>query len=250
MRSQLLFAVIICASFVAAAAFAKPVARVVRVGEKWVDASGGVRGRVTHAEKLVPVVYAELSRDAHRFAWREPSPTVRAQFRGLSANVSRDVSIAVFGRGAPLAMQTTIVRVAGGRATPATTVVQPGARIALENRDPFAHRLYVVDSNVLPPETTAANARREWSAQSAGARYEIRDELTPSFRAFVIVEEGVMRAVSPARDGSFTIPLPPGEFVIRAYFDGKSAGKSLLASVGESNLVELQDAIDLTESIQ
>src|SRR5688572_30410923 len=57
-----------------------------------------VRGRITLHEKLVPRAYEEAAKpDARRYTWREPSPTVRAEFRVLSANISRDICIAAFG---------------------------------------------------------------------------------------------------------------------------------------------------------
>ena len=54
-----------------------------------------VKGKITGYEKLTPEVYAEAAKpEARRWTWREPSPSVAAQFRSLSANPSRDICIA------------------------------------------------------------------------------------------------------------------------------------------------------------
>ncbi len=59
-----------------------------------------LRGKITGWEKLLPQVYVEATKnDSHRYTWREPSPTVKQDFRRLSANVSRDVCVAAFGAG-------------------------------------------------------------------------------------------------------------------------------------------------------
>src|SRR5450755_3734864 len=101
----------------------------------------GVKGRVTGWEKLLPQVYADVARpDSHRFTWREPSPTVKQDFRKLSANVSRDVCVAAFGAGAAQPHEPKGVKVTGGRATPATIVLSPGSRLSFKNDDPFPHQ--------------------------------------------------------------------------------------------------------------
>src|SRR3954470_2334312 len=57
--------------------------------------SPNVKGKITGQDKLVPEVYAEAAKpEARRWTWREPSPSVAAQFRALSPNPSRDICIA------------------------------------------------------------------------------------------------------------------------------------------------------------
>ena len=67
------------------------------------QASGGqVKGRIDGQETLIPAVFVEAAKpDSHRFTWREPSPTVRAEFRALTANPSRDVCIAALATTTP-----------------------------------------------------------------------------------------------------------------------------------------------------
>ena len=60
-------------------------------------ATANVKGKITGWEKLLPQVYLDATKsDSRRYTWREPSPTVKQEFRRLSANVSRDVCIAAF----------------------------------------------------------------------------------------------------------------------------------------------------------
>src|ERR1700744_3409746 len=59
----------------------------------------GVRGKVVGWEKLIPQTYSEAAADPHRYTWREPSPTVKSEFRKLSANLARDVCVVAIGAG-------------------------------------------------------------------------------------------------------------------------------------------------------
>src|SRR2546423_15455521 len=54
-----------------------------------------VRGKLIGLEKLMNPVWAEAKESsAHRFSWREPSPTVKAEFRNLSGYAPKEVCIA------------------------------------------------------------------------------------------------------------------------------------------------------------
>jgi len=114
--------------------------------------------------------------------------------------------------------------VGGGRTTPVTVVVTPGTRLHFENRDPFAHKLYGVGQSTFPPGEMAALAARDWTAPGPG-RYEIRDELSPSVRSWVVVEPNVAAIAYPSVQGMFLIPqLAAGEYTLKAFFSGSQAG--------------------------
>src|SRR5262249_6533080 len=84
-----------------------------------------VKGKSSGYETLTPEVYAEASKpEARRWTWREPSPSVAAQFRALSANPSRDICIAAT-TGANQEKQEFRMTVTGGRVFPTTIVVTP-----------------------------------------------------------------------------------------------------------------------------
>jgi hypothetical protein len=210
--------------------------------------AGPVKGHITGQEKLIPDVYVEAAKpDAHRYAWREPSPTVRSEFRALSANPSREICIAAMESANAPAAQPLLVKITGGRTIPATIVVSPGTRIAFENRDPFPHRLYQSGSTVWKAETINPAARREWTAQAAG-RVEFRDELFPTVRSYVVVDPQVADIAYPGRDGAFALNLQPGDYVLKAFFGGKQVGKPMSVTVKGSQLVDLKDALNLGEA--
>jgi plastocyanin len=210
--------------------------------------AGPLKGRISGQEKLIPDVYAEAAKpDAHRYAWREPSPTVRGEFRALFANPSRDICIAAVESAAAPAHEPILIKITGGRTIPTTIAVSPGTRLAFENRDPFPHRLFQVGSTTWHAEVINPTARREWTATGAG-RFEFRDELFPSVRTFVVVDPGVVDVAYPGHDGAFAYgALPPGDYVLKAFFQGKVVGKPVAVTVKGSLLVDLKEPLNVGE---
>jgi hypothetical protein len=206
--------------------------------------SSGVKGKVTGWEKLLPQVYADVAKpDSHRFTWREPSPTVKQDFRKLSANVSRDVCVAAFGGKDPApAHEPKVVKVTGGRVTPSTIVLSPGSRLAFKNTDPFPHKLYEVNNPAWASTATAPGSTREWMAGPAGV-HVVRDELFPSIAIYVVVDEHAVEFDFPDREGAFSMTLPPGKYTIKAFFEGKPTGKPVEQVDVESKLVELKEPL-------
>jgi hypothetical protein len=223
-------------------------------------AGGQVKGRIEGQEGLIPSIFVETARpDSHHFTWREPSPTVRAEFRALTANPSRDVCIAaLLSSGSPAPHDPILVRITGGRTLPTTLVVAPGVRLSFENHDPFPHRLYMVGSNTWRAEEIASNRHREWTAPPGQGRFEIRDELFPSVRSYVVVEPQVVAIAFPGRDGSFALDLPPlaagGEqqYSLHAYFDGKQVGRPLTVpqAIKERGVVDLREPLQVSDKGQ
>jgi hypothetical protein len=211
-------------------------------------AAGQVKGRISGQEKLIPDEYVEASKpDSHRFTWREPSPTVRAEFRALTGSPSRDLCIAALSSNNAAAHDPILVRVTGGHTIPTTLVVSPGTRLSFENHDPFPHRLFVVGNPTWGAETIESGRRREWSAPPGAGRFEFRDELFPSVRSFVVVDPQVTEIAYPGRDGAFTMNLPSGEFVLKAYFGGKQVGRAVNV-VSKDRVLELRDPLNVGEA--
>ena len=210
---------------------------------------GGVKGRIDGQETLVPAVFVEAAKpESHRFTWREPSPTVRAEFRALTANPSRDVCIAALATTPPPQHEPILVRITGGRTLPTTLVIAPGTRLSFENHDPFPHRLYIVGSTTWRAETIDSNRHREWSAPPGQGRYEVRDELFPSVRSYVNVEPLVAAIAFPGRDGAFGLDLPAGEYTLRAYFDGHPVGRALNVTTKDRGIVDLRDPLVVSDT--
>ena len=207
-----------------------------------------VKGRITGNDKLIPDVYSEAAKpENHRWNWREPSPTVPPGARVLAGDPSREVCIAAFVPSPQPALQPVLVKVTGGRTIPATIVVTPGTRLSFKNVDPFVHSLFQVNEPKFGPIVTGVNSSREWTAPSTAARYEIRDTLFPSLRMYVRVETQVVGFVYPsARDGSFTLQLAPGDYVLKAFFAGNQVGKDVTGvHVVATGPFELKDPIQV-----
>jgi hypothetical protein len=213
-------------------------------GELVAGPATGVRGKVSGWDKLLPQVYAEAAKsESHRYTWRESSPSVRPDFQKLTANVSRDVCVVAFGGGTAAAHEPILVKVTGGRLTPSTLVLSVGSRLSFKNVDPFPHELYEAGNDKWGPNPTGPGSTREWAATSPGL-HPIRDRLFPSVVMYVVVDPAAVEYAMPDHDGVFSLPVPPGEYVLKAFFDGKQAGKEESVRVGERTL-DLKDPIAL-----
>ena len=114
--------------------------------------------------------------------------------------------------------------VGGGRTTPVSLVVRPQARLRFKNTDPFKHRLYVVGSKTFVAGDTVKGGTRDWTVPAPGS-YEVRDELAPSLRMWIVAENDVAEIAYPNLKGEFALRLEEdGEYSIQAYFAGKKVG--------------------------
>ncbi len=213
--------------------------------------AGPVRGRINGQEKLIPDVYAEAAKpDAHRYTWREPSPTVKPEFRVLSGNPLREICVAAIAQSQQPAHEPAhLIKITGGRTVPATIAVSNGTRLAFKNFDPFPHRLYIKESQTWKPETINPNAQREFSVASGAGKFEVRDELFPSLRSFILVDPMVADIAYPGRDGAFELNLSSGDYVLKAFFNGRVVGTSSV-SVKDKSTITLKDPFNLAEAAQ
>lgn len=203
-----------------------------------------VRGRITGFMDLINPVWAESKQaDAHSYTFREPSPTVKAEFRRLFPHIPKEVCIALVGNQAQAKMKDVTVRIGGGRTTPVTLVVTPGTEIHFKNTDPFAHRLYGVNVPTFTVGDTQAQGERVWTVPGAGV-FEIRDELVPSLRTWIVAEPNVAAFGHPDLTGNFNVELPvTGEFSVQVYFAGHVVGSSAVM-----NITNLQAVVDLSKA--
>jgi hypothetical protein len=199
--------------------------------------AGSVRGKITGFVHLRNPVWAEArSANSHTYTFREPSPTVKAELRQLYPHVPRELCIAVLGaQAAKLPPQT--IQIGGGGGNPTTIVVSPGTEIHFRNTDPFQHRLYGVGVKSFNAGDTKGGGERIWTVPEAGT-FEIRDELSPSLRIWVVADSHVVRSGFADMSGVFTIPMDvPGEYSIQVYFAGKPIGDALAAKLANANVV-------------
>jgi hypothetical protein len=196
-----------------------------------------LRGKVDGFRNLLNPVWAE-ARDPkqHGYSFREPVATVRAEFRRLFPHAPKEICVAAFAATPQKAPPPVLVRVGGGRTTPVTIVVPPGTRLTFQNTDPFKHRLHGVGIPTFQPADTARAMTREWSVPGAGV-FEIRDELAPSLRMWVIAEPTVAAIAYPSMKGDYALSVEePGEYTVQAYFAGKKVGPALPVTVKDADL--------------
>jgi hypothetical protein len=195
-----------------------------------------VKGKVTGQQKLLNSSWNEAKdRKANRFTFREPSATVNAAVRELTAFLPKELAIAAVGTAAPAAKpQPQIVSVSGGRTSPVTIVVAQGQVVQFTNKDPFTHKLYEVGGK-LAAEELAPSKSRSWTPPAVG-KYELRDQATPSLRSWVVVLPHLAKVTYPTKAGDFELELDPGTYKLRGYFEGNAVGQELEAVVGTVEL--------------
>ena len=207
-----------------------------------------VRGRIAGADKLFPTAYADMGNVSnHLYTWREPSPTVKAEFRALTANPSRDICIAAVASSAAPAHDPIQITVTGGHTVPTTIAVSAGTKLLFVNHDPFQHRLYEVNDASFKEQDTSPGGSRDWVAPGTGS-YEFRDRLAPTLHFFVVVDPGVVEVVYPGHNGSFAFrDLPAGDYFLKAFFNGKQVGRPVQATATRGN-VDLKEPLSLVEA--
>lgn len=195
-----------------------------------------VKGKITGHQHLLNPVWTE-ARDpnSRNYTFREPSPTVSADMRRLFPYIPKEICIVALAAAAQGKMAERVVRVAGGRTSAVTLVVPPGTALKFTNGDPISHRLYAVDVPTFGASDMKPGADRVWTVPEAGV-FEVRDELVPSVRMWVVGEPKVAALTFPAMDGSFQMQVDePGDYTVQAYFSGKPVGKPLVAPVATPN---------------
>ena len=73
---------------------------------------------------------------------------------------------------------------------------------------------------------TGTTKSRAWTPPGPG-KYEIRDQMAPSLRSWIVVEPRAMASAYPDRKGDFAIELEPGTHKLRGYFNGEPVGQEL-----------------------
>ena len=192
-------------------------------------AAAKIKGKLTNFMYLVNPVW-EDARDPKKrgYSFREIVPTVPAKYRKLFPHIPKEICVAALSASKqPADKKPVLIRVGGGRTTPVTIVVAPGTRLRFKNTDPFTHRLYGVGQTTFPANDTIKGATRDWQVPKAGS-FEIRDELAPSLRMWIVAEPNVAAIAYPSMKGEFMLSLPDdGDFMVQAYFSGKKVGSAV-----------------------
>jgi len=207
-----------------------------------------VKGRFDGFRNLQNPVWAEAKDPKnHGYSFREPVPTVRAEFRRPFPYIPKELCIAAIAQGPQKAQPPVLIRVGGGRTTPVTIVVTPGTRLTFQNTDPFKHKLYGVGIKTFASSETKSGATRDWSVPEPGV-FEIRDEAAPSLRMWIVAEAHVAAVAYPSMKGEFAVNIAePGDYVLQAYFAGKKVGAATPVTVAEKD-VELKLPIKVNDA--
>jgi hypothetical protein len=206
-----------------------------------------IKGRLDGFRLLTNPVWTD-ARDPkhHGYSFREPVPTVRAEFRRLYPHIPKEMCVAALAATPQKAPPPILIRVGGGRTTPVTIVVPPGTRLTFQNTDPFKHRLYGVGIKTFPAAEQGQGAAREWTPSAPGT-YEIRDEAAPSLRMWIVAEPTVASITYPSMKGEFSVNVEaPGEYTLQAFFAGKKVGAAVPVKVDAAD-VELRAAIKVMD---
>lgn len=196
-----------------------------------------IQGRIAGFEHLENPVWAEARDPKNRgYSFRELVPTVPAKYRKLFPHIPKEVCLAALSEQPQPALPPVLIRVGGGRTTPVTIVVPPGTKLIFQNTDPFTHRLYGVGIKTFGPSDSAKGAQREWTVPSAGS-FEIRDELAPSLRMWVVAEPNVAAISYPSMQGEFRLNVKTeGLYKVQAYFAGQKVGPVMDVQVKAGDL--------------
>jgi hypothetical protein len=191
-----------------------------------------ILGSVTGYEHLENPVWKEAKDPKKKgYSFREMVPTVPAKYRKLYPHIPKELCLAAVGTEDQPALPPTLIRVGGGRTTPVTIVVPPGTKLVFQNTDPFTHRLYIPGDKSFAASDTARGNSREWSVPKAGT-FEIRDELAPSLRMWVVGEPKVAAITYPSIQGEYKLKVPAdGDYQVQAYFAGEKVGPAMPATV-------------------
>ncbi len=203
-----------------------------------------VAGKLDGTETLLnPAWVAAAEASSHGYTFREPSGTVPAAARKPVAYLPKEVCVVALAS-APQPAANHTIRIAGGRAAPATLVVAPGAQLTFENGDPFQHSLFGVGQTTFGAEPMLPGATRKWSVPSEGV-FEIRDQRAPSVRVWVVAEPRVAAVAFPKTSGEFELALEsPGTYSVQAYFSGHPVGEPQGVAI-EGRNVTLKKNLDV-----
>lgn len=194
-------------------------------------------GTVEGYHHLENPVWKEAKDPAKKgYSFRELIPTVPAKYRKLFPHIPKELALAALAAEAQKAQPPTLIRVGGGRTTPVTIVVPPGTKLVFKNTDPFTHRLYAVGVDSFAPNDTTKGETREWTVPKEGV-FEIRDELAPSLRMWVVGEPKVAALSYPTMKGEFRLSVKePGDYTVQAYFAGRKVGPAVEAPVDSGDV--------------
>ncbi len=181
------------------------------------NAAGEFRTRLVGTSGLRPSWVAAASASAgHAYSLREFDPLVKKDFNVITADAEHDLTVGIYGPGDAAFGQGAVIRLAGARGVPGTVVVPKGTAVFFRNDDPFTHHIIGpdVDRDLKPGESHKVQPKDK-------GVFAYTDTLFPAFKAWIVVDDGVIANRAPALDGSVKIALEPNEYTFKIFFEGK-----------------------------
>ena len=210
------------------------------------SAGGKLKGKLEGFQHLASATQAAATKsEAHRFHWREGSPTVKPEFRTKGVDPSHHVVVALLAASPPGQTMPVSIPLIGLGYLPATWVVRPSTALTFQNADVFPHKPTVLGAADWKADVLAPPGRRSWTAPAAASVLELRDAAFPSARGYLVVEPSVVATATPLADGTFTIDAPAGEYTLRAYFEGQATGETRSVTIAEGAIVQLPAPVAL-----
>ena len=187
------------------------------------QAAGEFKARLVGFENLRPSTVQSASAGAHLYTLREFDPLVPAKYANPSANAEDDLVVAVYGAGGPGAFGAgQIIRLAGARAVPGTSVIPQSLPVIFRNDDPFTHH---ISGPEIPPDGHDLKPGETFQIQPKNrGLFVYTDSIFPSVKAWVVVDDGVIADRAPALDGSIKIPLEGNTYTFKVFFEGQQKG--------------------------
>lgn len=203
-------------------------------------AAGEMKARLVGFENLRPSTMTSASAGAHLYTLREFDPLVPAKYANPSANAEDDLTVAVYGSGDASAFGAgQVVRMAGARAVPGTVIVPQGVAVFFRNDDPFVHK--VIGPEISPEGRTLAPGESHKVQYKGRGTFLYTDPTCPSFKAWVVVDDGVIADRWAGLDGTLKIPLEGNTYTFKVFFEGKQVAAVNDLKVSDKGATDAKD---------
>ena len=94
-----------------------------------------------------------------------------------------------------------------------------------------------------PYKQTPAEQEATFRALQEAGVHVIRDQAFPSVVMYVVVDANAVEYDFPDREGTFQMNLPPGDYTLKAFFEGKPTGKPIDGVKVEGKGIELKEPL-------
>ena len=192
--------------------------------------AGDVRGVINVDRDFRPS--ANNTHLARSYSLQAPNgsvPITEASFRAPD-----EVTIVIVGEAAspPLGCSYGMQ---GGGFTPTTMVTRVGSQLTLDNRDGLSYELYSPEIDALASAPIAPGSERTIPMPNTPGVHVIRDRVQPHVRGMLHVIPNLVACGQIDDDGDYRFrDVPPGEYSVRVYFQGRVIVETLKLHNGTS----------------